>query len=225
MTSLPHREKHLWVESLGSLTGMARASRPVRPRRPSMVPPEKIRTIDDVERKFVWGLVVFGAVLSTLFLFVHQTGYTTKAPNNGACSDGWELVKSTCQQAYTMTFKEYLPQFLACLLGTTVLGVSAWRRHRVLASFTALMMGLMLSTVGLPYLMLGGWLILRAWRLSRYGVAAFVASNQAARQQAIERRGQRSPRGARATSLDNDTRRPPSANKRYTPKKSNGSRR
>ena len=77
-----------------------------------MVPPEKIRTIDDVERKFVWGLVVFGAVLSTLFLFVHQTGYTTKAPTNGACSDGWELVKSTCQQAYTMTFKEYLPQFL-----------------------------------------------------------------------------------------------------------------
>lgn len=190
-----------------------------------MVPPERVRTLDDTERKFVWGLVVFGGALSLLFLFVQQTGYLTQAPKNGACPDGWDLVKNNCQQAYTMTFKEYLPQFLAVLLGAVVLAVAAWRRHRVLASFTALMMGLMLSRVGLPYLMLGGWLILRAWRLTRYGVPGFVASNQAARQQAIERRSQRSPRGTSASDDDGTTRRPPNANKRYTPKKSQGSRR
>jgi hypothetical protein len=75
--------------------------------------------------------------------------------------------------------------------------------------------------------MLGGWLFLRAWRLQRYGVAGFVASNQAARQQALERRGQRPAKGRApsATSGDDTVRRPPSPNKRYTPKKSNGSRR
>ena len=191
-----------------------------------MVPPERVRTIDDTERKFVWGLVSFGVVLSFLFIFVHQTGYYTRPPRaNGSCPDGWDLVKKTCQQAYTMTFQQYLPQFLAVLLGAVVLAVAAWRRHRVLASFTSLMMGFMLSTVGLPYLMLGGWLILRAWRLTRYGVPGFVAANQAARQQAIERRGQRGARGGASSVSSGDSRRPPSANKRYTPKKSNGSRR
>ena len=206
---------------------MARAARTPRPRRQSMVPNEVLQGLDSLERKFVLGLSAFGLGLSALFIFVRQTGYKTEKVINGACRDGWQLYKNTCRQAYTMTFKEYIWQFLAILIGTVVLAVAGWRRKRVLAAFVGLMMGLMLSTVGLPFLMLGGWLFLRAWRLQRYGVAGFVASNQAARQQALERRGQRpaSGRAATATSGDDTMRRPPSQNKRYTPKKPNGSRR
>ena len=208
---------------------MARAARTPRPRRQSMVPNEVLQGLDSLERKFVLGLSAFGLGLSALFIFVSQTGYR-KDPSklkNGVCEKGWELFKNTCRQAYTMTFKEYIWQFLAILIGTVVLAVAGWRRKRVLAAFVGLMMGLMLSTVGLPFLMLGGWLFLRAWRLQRYGVAGFVASNQAARQQALERRGQRpaAGRAATATSGDDTMRRPPSPNKRYTPKKPNGSRR
>lgn len=208
---------------------MARAARTPRPRRQSMVPNEVLQSVDALERKLILGLAVFGLGLSTLFIFVNQTGYK-KDPSkltNGVCADGWELFQKTCRQAYTMTFKEYIWQFLAVLIGSLVLAVAGWRKKRVLAAFVGLMMGLMLSTVGLPFLMLGGWLFLRAWRLQRYGVAGFVASNQAARQQALERRGQRPAKGraATATSGDETMRRAPKPNKRYTPKKPNGSRR
>ena len=192
-----------------------------------MVPAEVLQGIDPLERKIVLGLSVLGLGLSTLFIFVRQTGYRTEKLVNGACREGWTVFKNSCRQSYTMTFKEYVWQFLAVLVGSLVLALAGWRKKRVLAAFVGLMMGLMLSTVGLPFLMLGGWLFLRAWRLQRYGVAGFVASNQAARQQALERRNQRSPKGrtTTASSGDDTMRRPPAPNKRYTPKKPNGSRR
>lgn len=192
-----------------------------------MVPAEVLQGLDPLERKLVFGLSVFGLGLSSLFVFVQQTGYRKGKLHNGACKEGWELFKNSCRQAYTMTFKEYLWQFLAVLIGAIILAVAGWRKKRVLAAFVALMMGLMLNTIGLPFMFLGGWLFLRAWRLQRYGVAGFVASNQAARQQALERRGQRTAKGrtTTATSGDDTMRKPPAQNKRYTPKKPNGSRR
>lgn len=192
-----------------------------------MVPAEVLQSLDPLERKLVLGLAALGLGLSTLFVFVRQTGYRTEKLVNGACREGWTVFKNTCRQSYTMTFKEYIWQFLAVLVGSLVLALAGWRKKRVLAAFVGLMMGLMLSTVGLPFLMLGGWLFLRAWRLQRYGVSGFVASNQAARQQALERRNQRSTKGRAATptSGDDTMRRPPAPNKRYTPKKPNGSRR
>lgn len=106
-----------------------------------------------------------------------------------------------------------------CILGF----VTLWKRKRTFVSFALFLIGfaftLFIGLIGFLFILVGGWLMLRAWRINRYG----TTDAKAIRQEAATR-----PRGKAAASANTATkgkassqpgvRKPPTASKRYTPK-------
>jgi len=69
---------------------------------------------------------------------------------------------------------------------------------------------------------LGAWLIVRAYRLQKYGDASFFGSNRVAKEEGQAKRANRAAKGAEtseSTASPSKSAAPPTASKRYTPKK------
>ena len=184
---------------------------------------EVIFGIDALERRWSFGIGGIGLMLTTIFLFVQQYGYTRTDPKKGICPPGFDLVKKVCEHKYPLVFQDYMGQFFMVMAGALIIIFFAWRKKRVGIIVAAFMMGLALSNVGLPFLFLGGWLGIRAFRLQKYGDPTFVGSNQQSRLRAQERAANRRNGVSTSRSKKGDdsplTSRPkPEANKRYTPK-------
>jgi hypothetical protein len=102
-----------------------------------------------------------------------------------------------------------------CLLGF----VALHRRKRTLVVFNFFILGLaaipLLAPVGFALVVLAGWLMMRAYRINKYGspITKVVAREAAKRPPRRERRQQ-----AAATAARPNAAKAPSANKRYTPK-------
>ena len=110
---------------------------------------------------------------------------------------------------------------LLCILGL----VALWKRKRTFVSFALFLIGfaftLFIGLIGFVFILAGGWLMLRAWRINRYG----TTDAKAIRQEVSSR-----PRGKAASSAAKSSggnkgkaaqpgvRKPPTASKRYTPK-------
>jgi hypothetical protein len=108
-----------------------------------------------------------------------------------------------------------------CILGF----ITLWKRKRTFVSFALFLIGfaftLFIGLIGFVFILVGGWLMLRAWRINRYG----TTDAKAIRQEAASR-----PRGKGAAASTSKTatkgkassqpgaRKPPTASKRYTPK-------
>ena len=188
---------------------------------------EVIFGIDPLERRWSFGIGAIGLMLTAIFLFVQQYGYNKTTPKNGLCPPAFTLVKKACEHKYPLVFQDYMGQFFMVLAGALIIIFFAWRKKRVGIIVAAFMMGLALSNVGLPFLILGGWLGIRAFRLQKYGDPTFIGSNQQSRLRAQERAANRK-KGigySRGKKSDADTttsplRPVPTANKRYTPKQS-----
>jgi hypothetical protein len=100
--------------------------------------------------------------------------------------------------------------------------VALWKKKRTIVTFAFFLIGfaftIFLGPIGFAFILLGGWLMLRAWRINRYGTTntKTIAKEAAARPRGRERKATgRST--AKATSSPG-VRKPPTASKRYTPK-------
>jgi hypothetical protein len=114
---------------------------------------------------------------------------------------------------------------LFCLIGYLAL----WKRKRTFLVFDLFLIGfgftLFVGLVGFVFIFLGGWLLLRAWRLNRYGTtnAKLIAREARSqprgrdRKQAAARNTTTNTRSKQAT-VQSSERKAPSASKRYTPK-------
>jgi hypothetical protein len=107
---------------------------------------------------------------------------------------------------------------LLCIIG--FLGL--WKRKRTLVAFSLFLIGfgftLFVGITGFAFILLGGWLMLRAWRLNKYGT---TNSKAIAREAAARPRGKDRKANASATAktpAKTAGSRPTTANKRYTPK-------
>ena len=105
-----------------------------------------------------------------------------------------------------------------CVIGFLAL----WKRKRTLVAFDLFLVGfaftLFIGLIGFAFILLGGWLMLRAWRLNKYGTtnAKAIAKEAAARPRGRERK---EAAKARPKSTSGPAaRKPPTASKRYTPK-------
>jgi hypothetical protein len=96
--------------------------------------------------------------------------------------------------------------------------VALWHRKRTLVSFDLMLVGfaltLPLTFLGFAYIVLGGWFMLRASRINRYGT---TNSKLIRTQAASQPRGRERKVAAKAASRPG-ARKPPPASKRYTPK-------
>ena len=97
-----------------------------------------------------------------------------------------------------------------------------WKRKRTLLAFDLFLTGFALTQFiqlfGFAYIFLGGFLLLRAWRINKYGT---TDSKLIRREAAAQPRGRQRKEAARAASKTASTpgaRKPPTASKRYTPK-------
>ncbi|HSZ36940.1 MAG TPA: tetraspanin family protein [Acidimicrobiales bacterium] len=112
-----------------------------------------------------------------------------------------------------------------CVLGF----VTLWKRKRTFVAFDLFLIGfaftLFIGLIAFVFILLGGWLMLRAWRINRYG----TTDAKAIRQEVASRpRGKGKGGAAPASKTAGPTkgrassqpasRKPPTASKRYTPK-------
>jgi len=116
----------------------------------------------------------------------------------------------------------------AKLLGLVILVLCAigfaalWKRKRTLVAFDLFLLGfaftLFVGLLGFVFILVGGWLMLRAWRLNKYGT---TNSKAIAREAAARPRGRQRKEAAQSTAKTGGSpgaRKPPTASKRYTPK-------
>jgi len=110
---------------------------------------------------------------------------------------------------------------LLCVIGFLAL----WKHKRTLVAFDLFLVGfgftLFIGLIGFAFILIGGWLMLRAWRLNKYGTTNARAIAQEARTRPRGRDRKAAAKTGTTTttsSAASAARKPPTASKRYTPK-------
>lgn len=182
--------------------------------------------LDDTERNVGYAAGGIAIVLAALYVphLLKNTWVTdTATPSKTkTCPTHFHLVATVCDYRHLVHPSFYIPQFVLLLvMGVAILIFSRIRR-RVGVAFSTLLCGLALGTVGLVYLFAGGWYIIRAFRLQRYGDPTFFGSSRRAKVLGEERRAEKAAgvstkpaRGKKVALAPSG----PTASKRYTPKK------
>jgi len=196
-----------------------------RPRRESAVSRSVIMGLDHIERlvSLIAGFVAVAMALALPFLIGKRYTVTVKATAK-SCANGYKLVGNLCEHTRPTVVSDWILRFVMILVIGLLLVMFALLRKRVGVAFVGLFLGLAIGTIGLPFLMLGGWLVIRALRLQKYGDATFAGSSIRAREIAKAKKEGRtlapsttkSAKGSKTTAPG--TPKAPSASKRYTPK-------
>ncbi len=201
-----------------------------------------IRQVDARERKMGYLGSALAAILA-LLAFVPYVSDPSKPISQTvsrigkSCPAGFRYVASSrnCVGNVVYSRGHWVLELVIVLFFAVALAVATRIGRRSAVAFAALFAGLAIeattgSIIGILFVFGGGWLLMRAWRVQRYG----SPDARAARAAAAERSG---GRGARGTSGDGSARRgglfgrrstqqevaaaarkPPAANKRYTPR-------
>jgi hypothetical protein len=195
-----------------------------------------IRGLEPIERKWAYILAAYSAVLSfviTLPQVVSVHYVATKITSHGHTHTGYV----STQQSSEILLGVQMLLVLGMLLSTRL-------RKRSILAFCLLIAGFAAdSLLGLPLIVLAGWLFMRSWRVQRYGTAdAKVVAKLSAERRAQGRQsggggvlqnlfGRRSTstsatsststaaRASTRSATDTASRSVPEASKRYTPKK------
>ena len=173
----------------------------------AMTPAERRAAMSGLDANEVkWskaGLVlatVIGGFLTYYLAVKHPTHVVKVHGHNKSVplSDSWLLV--------------YGAVLFFCAVGF----IGLWKRKRTLVVFSIMISGFAITIfsapIGFAFIVLGGWLLLRAYRLQRYGT-----SNARGVARVAATRPPRQKRKAAAASKPG-TPKPPTASKRYTPK-------
>lgn len=143
------------------------------------------------------------------------------ALKNHACIAGFTYDKSTkqCTGKGTLSFDHWIVELVLLLALALAIFVATRYGRRGPVGFTLLLAGLAfesyLGILGVAFIAGGGWLLIRAWRVQRYGSPTASKANPTG-----ERRppAARTERPTRAKKAKGPERKGPTASKRYTPK-------
>jgi hypothetical protein len=223
MKNLVPEDRPSWTERLSQMFAgtpkmsapktTAKADRDASPAADEILPPEErkaaMSTLDDMERKWALGALILATVAGIAIpAYILATNKVTKHGKNSiAVAPDAALLGGAI--------------LLFCLIGF----LTVWKRKRTFLTFDLFLIGfgftLFVGLVGFVFILLGGWLMLRAWRLNRYGT---TNSKLVAREAAAQPRGRKSRQAAKTTATKGTgtttsaERKPPTASKRYTPK-------
>ncbi|MFZ0251617.1 MAG: tetraspanin family protein [Acidimicrobiales bacterium] len=179
--------------------------------RPEILPQEERKAamsgLDQNEAKWTLGALILATVagIAIPLYFIAENKVTKDGKNSIAVAPDAKLLGGVI--------------LVLCVIGFAAL----WKRKRTLVAFDLFLLGfaftLFVGLIGFAFILLGGFLMLRAWRLNKYGT---TNSKVIAREAAARPRGrQRKEAAAKSTSKsasNPDVRKPPTASKRYTPK-------
>jgi hypothetical protein len=192
-----------------------------------MVSREVVFGMDNVERKISLFAVGIAMVVSVVYAvaWIRKSPVITKQAfvKGKACPSTFKThVGNYCEHILRQTSSFWATHFLLVFVVGLIILFFALRRKRAGVACFACFLGVGLQFVGIVFLFLGVWLIVRAFRLQRYGEASWAGSNKAARELAQARKEGRAPK-TKAASPSAPTPPPgpvaaPSASKRYTPK-------
>ncbi len=210
-----------------------------------MVPRETLQQIDDFESRLAKGYVGISslAVLTLgIILSIHPlTGSLSTALVKGKCPNPYIFAGKSCVWIDTITFSSASTLMAIIAAGLGGLYWAAHRRRRTPVVFLGFLVGLTLTMldspatsfrpfyfIGMGGIAVGAWLMIRAYRLQKYGVAKSREVTALLKERAIARREGRTPPPTSrelaapvvaASSTEPAPRRAPDASKRYTPKK------
>ena len=128
----------------------------------------RMRTLDPVERKWGFAVGAVPLVVALVNLAVHAKVSVLKPLVLGRCLAPGHLVGKSCTELVTQ--KASVPEVaLLAFLGIVIM-LSVWRSMRTLVAVATIFAGLASGLLGIVSIFYGGWLLLRSWRLQRYGV-------------------------------------------------------
>ena len=136
---------------------------------------------------------------------------------NHSCTSGftYNKVANACEVVYDRAHWEFELAVLITFALAIFITVRVGRRSAV--GFTALMAGLAFEAevgiLGVPFIFGGGWLLLRAWRVQRYGSPTGTKANPTGEKRPPPPKSERPTRKKKEPE-----RKGPVASKRYTPK-------
>jgi hypothetical protein len=195
-----------------------------------MAPRTVVLGLDNLER----GISLFGASIGLVLALVTAIEWVRNVPaynyvkhvKGKACPALYHLVLEECEQKVITTRSEWEIKFFFILLVALCILYFALRRKRAGVACFAVFLGLGLGIEsGLVFFFLGVWLIVRAYRLQKYGTPTMLGSNRVAKDMAVARKEGRTYKAdsssAPTTTSKSTPTKPaaPEASKRYTPKK------
>jgi hypothetical protein len=193
---------------------------------------EAILGLDPLERK----IGLYGALLAALIAVTTQIGgvlnptkpvsETLAATSKHTCTNKaftYDKATGKCNGHVVYSLEHWLFALILLLAFSAALFVSVRIGRRGAMGFTALMTGFAFETqvglLGFPFIAAGGWLLIRAWRVQKYGSPTATkmrpAGGKAGDKPAPAPRAQRP---ARPKKSKGPVVTGPVANKRYTPK-------
>ncbi len=200
---------------MGVFTGPSPSGSPGQATDPAEILPQSERkaamsTLSELERKWTLGAFILATVAGIAIpaYFVAENKVTKAGKNSIAVAPDAKLLGGVI--------------LILCVIGFAAL----WKRKRTLVAFDLFLIGfaftVFVGLIGFAFILLGGWLMLRAWRLNKYGT---TNSKMIAREAASRPRGRERKEAARSASKSSSkassspaARKPPTASKRYTPK-------
>ena len=177
-----------------------------------ILPPEErkavMSTLDPMEAKWTLGAFILATVAGIAIpaYFIAENKVTKNGKNSIAVAPDAKLLGAAI--------------LVLCVIGFLAL----WKRKRTIVVFDLFLLGfaftLFIGLAGFLFILLGGWLMLRAWRINKYGTtnAKVIAKEAAAPPWGRDRRDTAKATTTGKSPTKTGERRPPTANKRYTPK-------
>ncbi len=194
----------------------------------------RISRVDPTERKLGIAASVLGFVLAIYanvpYMVTKTSVLTTVKPKDKKCGSVLGITNlhyvassKSCDGIYPAS--HYILPLVVSLVLATAIYVTVRIRRRAPLAFAMVMTGLAFGSLFIlvPYGAAGGWIMLRAYRTQKYGAptakSALTGWTPPPPRGSTRRAKSTAPRSRKGKGADTGTtRKPPTANKRYTPK-------
>ncbi|HUY15983.1 MAG TPA: hypothetical protein VMV11_00335 [Acidimicrobiales bacterium] len=152
-----------------------------------------------------------------------KTTTTAKPSTTNTCPTGYHHAGSLCKEVLASSAGAWEVRLLFIVVVALCILYFTIRRKRAGVACFAIFLGFgPVYGAGLLFVLFGSWLILRAYRLQKYGEAGFASSNRVAKERGQARREGRAAKTTSTSNAKGTTAKAvsaPEASKRYTPKK------
>jgi hypothetical protein len=190
-----------------------------------LAPREVVFGLDKTERN----VSLFGVGIAMVISLVSLVAWIKKSPvittqkyvKGKTCPSAFpKHVGLFCEHILHASDAYWATRFLFVFVVALLILFFTLRRKRAGVACFSVFLGIGLGIAGVVFVFMGAWLIVRAFRLQRYGEASWSKSNKAAREMAQARKEGRDPTPKASSTTEKAALpiAPPSASKRYTPK-------